>query len=217
MKLRTHLKTPHKTVGTFPISTTGLINHCTFWLPSTFSSFPFLLFKFSPVLPPPLWLSLYPILSSFFLLSISLPIAYPFVVYTSRHTLKGRQAFGSLEWLQQYSVKQDDGLSSPIHAERNGCPQHTLPPGLALGTDRPARWTLSSRYLSVCWCMMSAQSSALRACLISLRYSRREGLLAVKTYAPVGLCFIWMVKWLSLMLVPSSLHFRTSGKCSQNL
>lgn len=48
MELRPHLKTPHKRVGTFPISTSGLINHCIFWLPSTFSSFPFLLFKFSP-------------------------------------------------------------------------------------------------------------------------------------------------------------------------
>lgn len=180
-------------------------------------SFPLLLFQFSPCPSSPALTFPLSYTLIFFLPPISLPISYPFLVYTSRHTLKGKQAFGSLELLQlqQSSEKQDDGLSSPVHAERNGCPQRTLPPGLAPGWDWPTHWTLSSRYLSVCRCMMSAQSSALRACLISLRWSRPEG--CENTHPSWSPLYLDGKMIISLTLVLSSLQFKTSGKCFQNL
>lgn len=219
MELRPHLKTPHNTVGTFPISTTGLINHYTFWLLSTFSSFPCQLFKFfphpsSPFQTFPLSYTLI-FFCLIYLFSSLIPCSFILAntCWKAGRPLALWSCFSSNKALWSKMM----GFSRSSLQRKNGCPQRTLPLGLAPGSYRPASWTLSSRCLSVCRCMMSAQFSALRPCLISLRWSKPEGLLPVK-----NACSCWPALYLdckmiiNLTLVPSLLQFQTTRKCFPN-
>lgn len=154
-----HLKTPHKTLGTFPISTTGLINHCTFWLPSTFFLFHYYFFSFPPVLPPLLWLSLYPILSSFFYRLYLFPSLIPFSFILADTRWKASRLWALWSCSSSNKALRSRMMGFPHPSTQRGtdahsapCPQGWHQAGIGLRTGLyPA---VTSASVDV-WCLLS--------------------------------------------------------------